>query len=332
MKRQRKITTVFDDYYDMMADDVRMAAYNRAIRSVIKPGDVVLDLGAGVGILSFLALKAGAKKVYAIEKMDSIHLAKEVARRNRYGEKIQFINDNSKNVELPEKVDVLLSETLGSFALEENTLDFTMDARTRFLKEGGRMIPEEIKLWLAPVQFEKMNQRASFWKDVHGVDYSAAYETMLGKLLIEEISPDEFLASPEVLAHIDLRTCDSPLVEAKVAFPVKRKGTIHGLGGWFEAWLTKDIFINTSPEKKMTHWKHSFFPFSTPIHVGNKDCLYVKMAIGPRTKDEDDASLSYDYYCTQEGDQVDEAKKEVGRNDPCPCGSGKKFKKCCGTV
>jgi len=24
------------------------------------------------------------------------------------------------------------------------------------------------------------------------------------------------------------------------------------------------------------------------------------------------------------------AEKKVGRNDPCPCGSGKKFKKCCG--
>ena len=23
-------------------------------------------------------------------------------------------------------------------------------------------------------------------------------------------------------------------------------------------------------------------------------------------------------------------KKNVNRNDPCPCGSGKKFKKCCG--
>jgi len=22
---------------------------------------------------------------------------------------------------------------------------------------------------------------------------------------------------------------------------------------------------------------------------------------------------------------------KIGRNDPCPCGSGKKFKKCCGT-
>jgi preprotein translocase subunit SecA len=23
---------------------------------------------------------------------------------------------------------------------------------------------------------------------------------------------------------------------------------------------------------------------------------------------------------------------KVGRNDPCPCGSGKKYKKCCGAV
>ena len=28
--------------------------------------------------------------------------------------------------------------------------------------------------------------------------------------------------------------------------------------------------------------------------------------------------------------QRDEPK--VGRNDPCPCGSGRKYKKCCGVV
>lgn len=26
---------------------------------------------------------------------------------------------------------------------------------------------------------------------------------------------------------------------------------------------------------------------------------------------------------------VQKAQAKVGRNDPCPCGSGKKFKKCC---
>ncbi len=330
MKRQRKITTIFDDYYDMMSDEVRMSAYNKAIRRVVKPGDVVLDLGAGVGILTFLALKAGAKKVYAIEKMDSIHLAQAVAKKNGLENRIEFINENSKLVELPEKVDLLLSETLGTFALEENTLDFTIDARKRFLKEGGAMVPERIKLFLAPIQSEKMDQRASYWKDVYGVDYSPAYETMLGKLLIEDISSQDFLAKPEMLADIDLRTCDSPLVGGELAFPIQEKGTVHGLGGWFEVWLTKDIFINTSPDRKRTHWKQGYFPFSNPIQVGNLDKLSVKMTVGPRTKDEDDASLSYDYYCTQLGDSEPENTQPIGRNDPCSCGSGKKYKKCCG--
>ena len=307
-----------------------MSSYHKAIRSVVKPGDVVLDLGPGAGILTFLALKAGARKVYAIEKMDSIHLAQAVARRNRIEDRIAFIHDNSKKVNLPEKVDVLLSETLGSFALEENTLDFTLDARERFLKEGGRMVPERIKLWLVPVQSEKMHQRASFWKDVYGIDYSAAYETMLGKLLIEELSPRDFMSTPELLMDIDLRTIDSPLVSGSVAFPIQKKGVIHGLGGWFEAWLTKDIFINTSPERRKTHWKHGFFPFSTPIQAGTRDHLSVKMSIGPRTKDEDDATLSYDYFCTKEEEERGEKTLSVpGRNDPCPCGSGKKYKKCC---
>ena len=37
-----------------------------------------------------------------------------------------------------------------------------------------------------------------------------------------------------------------------------------------------------------------------------------------------------------DGEEAEEAEAsavptaKVGRNDPCPCGSGKKFKKCCG--
>ena len=34
------------------------------------------------------------------------------------------------------------------------------------------------------------------------------------------------------------------------------------------------------------------------------------------------------------GPRVETLRKapEPGRNDPCPCGSGKKFKKCCGAT
>ena len=37
-------------------------------------------------------------------------------------------------------------------------------------------------------------------------------------------------------------------------------------------------------------------------------------------------------WCERQGATVDPvaAVAKVGRNDPCPCGSGKKHKKCCG--
>ena len=70
----RKQLQLFDDHYDMLADGVRMTAYAEAIRRTVRPGDRVLDLGAGLGILGFMALKAGAAHVYAVEKSDSIDL------------------------------------------------------------------------------------------------------------------------------------------------------------------------------------------------------------------------------------------------------------------
>ena len=64
--------------------------------------------------LSIWGIKAGAKKVYALEKTDAVHLAKEIARANHCSDQIEFVHGNSKEIELPEKADVLISETLMS--------------------------------------------------------------------------------------------------------------------------------------------------------------------------------------------------------------------------
>ena len=34
---------------------------------------------------------------------------------------------------------------------------------------------------------------------------------------------------------------------------------------------------------------------------------------------------------TSQATQVVRNEEKIGRNDPCPCGSGKKYKKCCGS-
>ena len=43
------------------------------------------------------------------------------------------------------------------------------------------------------------------------------------------------------------------------------------------------------------------------------------------------AQLLYDRRVAGEHGRPTRTASKVGRNDPCPCGSGKKYKKCCGT-
>ena len=118
----------------MIADQVRMEAYRKAIHEVVKKGDVVADIGTGSGILAFFALQAGARKVYAIEQNKIIEEAEELAKLDGMEERIVFIKGRSDRIELPEKVDVITSEILGHFGYEEHVARFKIDARKRFLK------------------------------------------------------------------------------------------------------------------------------------------------------------------------------------------------------
>lgn len=328
MTRFRKALTLFDDYYDMMSDHVRMENYKKAISKVVKAGDTVVDLGCGLGILSFLSLQAGAKKVYAIEKSDSIRLAREVARLNGLSDRIEFINDNSLKVNLPEKVDVILSETLGSFALEENTLEFTIDARKRFLKEGGKMIPDGLNLWVAPAESGKGTKRIAFWKDIYGVDFSPAINEMAGRLMAEEITPEELLSKPAFYAALDLYKADNTSLSGALTFPIARNAVFHGLAGWFTVKLTEGVVFDTSPVSEKTHWKQAFLAVKEPFSVHAGGILNVDLTVSNKGDGNDDTRISFDYAYFPPEHPV-EAQK-AGRNDPCPCGSGKKYKRCCG--
>ena len=54
----------------MVGDRPRTDAFAAAIAEVVRPGDAVLDVGTGTGILAMLAAKAGARKVYAVDQSD----------------------------------------------------------------------------------------------------------------------------------------------------------------------------------------------------------------------------------------------------------------------
>ena len=327
MLTTRKALALFDDYYAMMSDKVRIHAYKKAIESMVQEGDVVVDLGAGPGLLSFWALKAGARRVYAIEKSDSIHLAEEVARVNGFSDQVVFIKDNSLNVELPEKADILISETLGTFGVEENTLAFFIDARNRFLKEGGRVLPEKLELFLAPAHDEKCVEKISFWKDVEGVDYSPALEEMMRRLMVSDISPNMLLAQDQCFASLNLHSCSDVDLREQLRFKIEKTGLLSGVAGWFKVQVGGGLSLSTHPEAPKTHWHQAFFPLSQAIKAEAGDYFEWSMEINAGDS-EDSTGIHYEYFLDQKHTSVFRPQR-VDRNSPCPCGSGKKYKKCC---
>ena len=82
----------FEVHRTMICDRVRTEAFRRAIDSVVRPGDVVLDVGAGSGILSVLAARAGAARVYAVERTSAAVLAQELAAANGVAGIVQVIH------------------------------------------------------------------------------------------------------------------------------------------------------------------------------------------------------------------------------------------------
>ena len=136
----------FESYADpsvhrlMIADHVRTDAFRRAIEAVVGPEDVVLDLGAGTGILSLFAARAGARHVYAVDNSSILDMAARLAKANGLEGRIEFIRGRSERIKLEQPVDVIVSEWLGYFALAECMFKSVIGARDRWLAPGGRMI------------------------------------------------------------------------------------------------------------------------------------------------------------------------------------------------
>lgn len=266
----------------LLADAVRTGAYRQAIREVVREGDVVLDLGTGTGILAFFAYQAGARRVYAIERSEIIQVAQEVCRANGLEDRIVFIRGFSPEVDLPERVDVIVSELLGHFALEENLLPYLVDARRRFLKPGGKMLPSSVELFLAPVEAPQLYQEVEFWsEDLYGIDFRPARDLMVNNPQIGRLDPQACLCPAQSALLIDFYQAEEISLDVTLSFRVERPGWLHGLGGWFEAHLCPGVVLSTAPHAPPTHWAQTLFPIEEPLKLQPGDMIQARLFTSP---------------------------------------------------
>ena len=151
----------------MLEDRVRTSRFIHAVRRTVRPGDVVVDLGTGSGVLAVAAAQAGAKRVYAIEVRPIAEVAARFFQGSGLGDRITLVRGVSTEIALPERADVLVSEMIGDDPLAERILETTYDAVARLLKPGARLIPSALRIHALPVVVpEKIRQRAFFTPEV----------------------------------------------------------------------------------------------------------------------------------------------------------------------
>jgi SAM-dependent methyltransferase len=255
----------------LLADRVRNAAFHAALAQVIVKGETsVADVGAGTGFLGFLAAMLGAKRVDLYEAAEVADVARKLLRHNRLAN-CRIAQVHSTDVASPDRVDVIVCETLGNYPFEENIIATLNDAHARFLAPGGVIIPKSVEQFVCPVTAERLYRELTAWDEVgYGLDFAPARAMSLNNIYVRWLAKDDLLEGGAAASAWDKVTFDrrnKTTRAGEVSWRTRRPATIYGLALWWSAELGPGVNLSTGPLTPRTHWEQLYLPALAPITV-----------------------------------------------------------------
>ncbi|MDW3194692.1 MAG: 50S ribosomal protein L11 methyltransferase [Cytophagales bacterium] len=261
----------FDVHRKMLADQERLSKYREAIFATVSEGDVVIDAGAGTGILSVYAAQAGAAKVYAIDNSEMALMIPKLAKENGFDQIIEVVQADFAEVQLPEKADVMVSETFGFWALDEGAIPDLQQCAKRHLKIGGRMIPEAFSLYLAPIKTAPDNLYSVFDDRFDEVRMECLANESSLQSSVSKLDPEAVGNSIFVGRYLTLEVTE--IIEEATQIP----GPCEALCAYFTLHLSPEIDLTNAPHGATTSWIQATLPILLP-HSENQLNLRIEPA------------------------------------------------------
>jgi protein arginine N-methyltransferase 1 len=258
----------------------RLDRFARALAATVRPGDVVIDLGAGSGILSVLACRAGARRVYAVEDTDAVSIARALVPTTPFRDRIEIIHARSFDLTLPERADVLVGDVHSTFGLQEQGLAAMLDARDRLLKPGGRLVPASMQLCVAPAEAADFYaSKVDVWRrTVHEVNLAPVRDLAVNTLHPARLVPEQLLAPPTPICAVDFSLAAGLHLAGHARVTVSRAGTVHGLCGGIVTTLADGVQISNLPgDPGTSNFAHAFLPLESPVAVAAGDTLEIQI-------------------------------------------------------
>jgi protein arginine N-methyltransferase 1 len=269
------------DYGEMVVDPARTQAFADALARAITPETVVLEIGTGAGFFALLACKLGAKKVYAVEPDNAIEVGKLCAKDNPGSERIVWLQGLSTDIDLPEKVDIVIGDLHGTMPFYNFNILSMRDAVARHMKPDGIVMPRLDVLHAVPIQSpEDYKSVEKPWaRDVHGLDLSAGRKFLTNTWWRRPVSENvTMLAAPAILGEIEYAKVSDHNLESQCDWLISENGTAHGLSIWFDADIGFNAGYSNAPNLQGLVYGNAFFPLEQPLQVKKGDRLLTKFS------------------------------------------------------
>jgi len=291
----------------MLLDTERTGQFQRAIHGAVRPGDVVVDIGCGTGVLAFFACQAGARHVYAIEQGPIIGLAQDLAHANGFADRITFLHSGSWDAEIPEKADVVVSETLWNFGLGEGMVDALADGTTRWLRPGGVVIPASFEMWLAPGSLDEPFRPPTDFGTPYGLDLSRVTQAVTNSVGFVQDASDRLLGGMASVGAMALPYTGPLEIELGGTMVVERAGLLDALVGSFRARLHGKIIVSNLPPNLARSWGQAMFPLEHPVQVEPGDVVHAQIG----TYADDDMTWTWSARVVRDGVTIGESAQST---------------------
>ncbi len=276
----------------LLGDRLRMVAFQAAIRESVRPGATVLDLGTGTGILALWALQAGASRVYGMDVNEAmLRDATERIQAAGCGDCFHPVPGLSFEVTLPERVDVIVSETLGNLVDNEGCVRILKDASRRFLAENGVLVPSRAESYLVPVAAEEAHSRLCRGQIRGGDELSTGVGNPLRQRIADPfgtyydaiVGMETYLATPRVIRQYTFGVDDQDDYRLSTVFLVQEDSRFTGFKGYFIATLSETVALDISGDDiaggtTSDSWKHCYLPVRRPVAVRRGDRIVLTFA------------------------------------------------------